>query len=44
MLVSLSPARQIAVSVAAALLSSLGVQFTTNGTFNGTVYIDSVNF
>jgi hypothetical protein len=28
----------------AALLSSLGVQFTTNGAFNGTVYIDSVNF
>jgi hypothetical protein len=23
---------------------SLGVQFTTNGAFNGTVYIDSVNF
>jgi hypothetical protein len=28
----------------AALLSSLGVQVTTNGTFNGTVYVDSVNF
>jgi hypothetical protein len=28
----------------AALLSSLGVQFTTSGTYSGTVYIDSVNF
>jgi hypothetical protein len=28
----------------AALLSSLGVQFATNGAFNGAVYIDSVNF
>ena len=26
------------------LLSSLGVQFTADGTFNCTVYIDSVNF
>ena len=28
----------------AALLSSLGVQFTTSGTYTGTVYVDSVNF
>jgi hypothetical protein len=28
----------------AALLSSLGVQFTTSGAYTGTVYIDSVNF
>jgi hypothetical protein len=34
----------VQVPADAALLSSLGVQFTTNGAFNGTVYIDSVNF
>lgn len=34
----------VQVPADAALLSSLGVQFTTNGIFNGTVYIDSVNF
>jgi len=28
----------------AALLSSLGVQFTTSGAYTGTVYVDSVNF
>jgi hypothetical protein len=28
----------------AALLSSLGVQFTTSGAYSGTVYVDSVNF
>jgi hypothetical protein len=34
----------VQVPADAALLSSLGVQFSTNGAFNGTVYIDSVNF
>ena len=34
----------VQVPADAALLSSLGVQFATNGAFNGTVYIDSVNF
>lgn len=28
----------------AALLSSLGVEITTSGNYNGTIYIDSVNF
>ena len=28
----------------AALLASLGVQFTTSGTYTGTVYVDSVSF
>jgi hypothetical protein len=34
----------VQVPADAALLSSLGVQFVTNGAFSGTVYIDSVDF
>jgi len=34
----------VTVPANAALLSSLGVQFATNGTFSGTVNVDSVNF
>lgn len=34
----------VQVPVNAAALSSLGVQFSTNGAYNGTVYVDSVNF
>lgn len=34
----------VQVPANAALLSSLGVEFTTSGSYSGTVYIDSVNF
>jgi len=34
----------VTVPANAGLLSSLGVQFATSGTYNGTVYVDSVNF
>lgn len=34
----------VQVPTNAALLSSLGVEFTTSGSYSGTVYIDSVNF
>jgi hypothetical protein len=34
----------VTVPANAALLSSLGVQFATSGAYNGSVYVDSVNF
>jgi hypothetical protein len=34
----------VQVPANAALLSSLGVEFTTSGAYSGTVYVDSVNF
>jgi hypothetical protein len=34
----------VTVPANAALLSSLGVQFATAGTYNGSIYVDSVNF
>ena len=34
----------VQVPANAALLSSLGVEFTTNGTYNGSVCVDSVGF
>ena len=42
--IAVPTANGVAVPSNASPLAQLGVEITTNGTYNGTIYVDSVNY